>query len=101
VVKRRNDFQFLSLQKEVKMLPSFFRGLMSFLIFIVTTAFGLSCFAGSECDYNPGTVLEFHTEDAGLDLDKLSELEYAYCPAVSQAYDPLTKAVDLALRKKK
>ncbi|PIU68162.1 MAG: hypothetical protein COS84_01550 [Armatimonadetes bacterium CG07_land_8_20_14_0_80_40_9] len=44
------------------MLPSFFRGLMSFLIFIVTTAFGLSCFAGSECDYNPGTVLEFHTE---------------------------------------
>jgi NADH oxidase (H2O2-forming) len=35
----------------------------------------------------------------GLDLAALSGLEFAYCPAVSQAYDPLTKAVDLALRK--
>lgn len=44
------------------MLPSFFRTLISFLIFVVTTAFGLICFAGSEVDYNPGTVLKFHTE---------------------------------------
>lgn len=36
---------------------------------------------------------------AGLTLDKLSEVELAYCPPVSQTYDPLTKAVDLALRK--
>ena len=38
---------------------------------------------------------------AGMDLEALSALEFAYCPAVSQAYDPLTKAVDLALRKKR
>lgn len=38
---------------------------------------------------------------AGLDIHALSALEFAYCPAVSQAYDPLTKAVDLAIRKKK
>jgi NADH oxidase (H2O2-forming) len=37
----------------------------------------------------------------GMTLDKMSELELAYCPAVSQAYDPLVKAVDLALRKRK
>lgn len=38
---------------------------------------------------------------AGMDLDGMSRLELAYCPAVSQAYDPLIKAVDFALRKKR
>lgn len=38
---------------------------------------------------------------AGMTLEQMSGLEFAYCPAVSQAYDPITKAVDLALRKMK
>lgn len=38
---------------------------------------------------------------AKMTLEQMSGLEFAYCPAVSQAYDPLSKAVDLALRKRK
>ncbi len=38
---------------------------------------------------------------AGMTLDALAGLEYAYCPAVSQAYDPVAKAADLAIRKMK
>jgi pyruvate/2-oxoglutarate dehydrogenase complex dihydrolipoamide dehydrogenase (E3) component len=36
---------------------------------------------------------------AGMTLEQMAELEYAYCPAVSQAYDPISKAIDLAIRK--
>ena len=36
---------------------------------------------------------------AKMTLDQIADLEFAYCPAVSQAYDPLAKAADLALRK--
>lgn len=35
-----------------------------------------------------------------MTLEQLSEVELTYCPAVSQTYDPLTKAVDLAIRKR-
>ncbi len=38
---------------------------------------------------------------AGMTLEQMSRLELAYCPAVSQAYDPLIKAVDFAIRKKR
>ncbi|MFH2028342.1 MAG: FAD-dependent oxidoreductase [Nanoarchaeota archaeon] len=37
--------------------------------------------------------------NAGMTLQKLSEVEFAYCPSVSQCYDVLTSAVDLAIRK--
>jgi len=37
---------------------------------------------------------------AGMEIDRVSSLEMAYCPPVSQAYDPLIKAVDLAIRKR-
>ena len=36
---------------------------------------------------------------AGFTLQQLSDVELAYCPAVSQTYDVLTQACDLALRK--
>jgi len=36
---------------------------------------------------------------SGMTLTDLSETEFAYCPAVSQCYDVLTGAVDIALRK--
>jgi NADH oxidase (H2O2-forming) len=36
---------------------------------------------------------------AGMTLDQLAEVELAYCPPVSQTYDTITKAVDLAIRK--
>jgi NADH oxidase (H2O2-forming) len=36
---------------------------------------------------------------AGMTADQLSGIELAYCPPVSQTYDALTKAVDLAIRK--
>ncbi len=36
---------------------------------------------------------------AGMTLDDLSNVELSYCPAVSQTYDVLHQAVDLALRK--
>lgn len=36
---------------------------------------------------------------AGMTADQLSNIELAYCPPVSQTYDALTKAVDLAIRK--
>jgi NADH oxidase (H2O2-forming) len=37
---------------------------------------------------------------SGMTLDKLSEVELTYCPPISQTYDALTKAVDLAIRKR-
>jgi NADH oxidase (H2O2-forming) len=37
----------------------------------------------------------------GLTVQELSELELAYCPAVSETYDVLTKACDFLLRKMK
>ena len=36
---------------------------------------------------------------AGMSLKQLSEVELAYCPAVSQTYDVLQQAVDFALRR--
>lgn len=36
---------------------------------------------------------------AGFTLKQLSDLELAYCPAVSQTYDVLTQACDMGLRK--
>jgi len=36
---------------------------------------------------------------AGMTLQKISEVELAYCPAVSQTYPLLQQAVDIALRK--
>jgi NADH oxidase (H2O2-forming) len=36
---------------------------------------------------------------AGMKLDELSDVELSYCPAISQTYDVLQQAVDLALRK--
>ncbi len=36
---------------------------------------------------------------AGMTIDALGEVELAYCPPVSQTYDTITKAVDLAIRK--
>ncbi len=36
---------------------------------------------------------------AGMTIDQLSEVELAYCPPVSQTYDTITKAADLAIRK--
>jgi NADH oxidase (H2O2-forming) len=36
---------------------------------------------------------------AGLTLNDLSKIELTYCPAISQTYDVLLQAVDLALRK--
>ena len=36
---------------------------------------------------------------SGFSLQQLSDQELAYCPAVSQTYDVLTQAADLALRK--
>ncbi len=38
---------------------------------------------------------------AGMSLKRFSDTEFAYCPAVSQAYDVLSSAVDVALRKTK
>lgn len=37
--------------------------------------------------------------DAGWTLDNLRDAELCYCPAISQAYDVLHQAVDVALRK--
>ena len=36
---------------------------------------------------------------AGMTLQELYDVEFAYCPAVSQSYDVLTSAVEIALRK--
>ena len=36
---------------------------------------------------------------AGMTLSELSDVELTYCPAVSQTYDVLHQAVDIALRK--
>jgi len=36
---------------------------------------------------------------SGMTLQQLSETEFAYCPAISQCYDVLSAAVDIALRK--
>jgi NADPH-dependent 2,4-dienoyl-CoA reductase/sulfur reductase-like enzyme len=38
---------------------------------------------------------------AGMTIDQLGDVELAYCPPVSQTYDTITKAVDLAIRKMK
>ena len=35
----------------------------------------------------------------GMTIDQLGDVELAYCPPVSQTYDTITKAVDLAIRK--
>ena len=37
--------------------------------------------------------------ETDLSLDELSKIELAYCPAVSEVYDPLLRAVDFARRK--
>jgi NADPH-dependent 2,4-dienoyl-CoA reductase/sulfur reductase-like enzyme len=37
----------------------------------------------------------------GMTLEQLSNVELTYCPPISQTYDPLSKAVDLAIRKRK
>lgn len=37
----------------------------------------------------------------GIPLEALPSLELAYCPAVSEVYDPLLRAVDFALRRMK
>ncbi|HOY62964.1 MAG: putative NADH oxidase [bacterium ADurb.Bin236] len=36
---------------------------------------------------------------SGMSLEQLSDVELAYCPPVSQTYDCLSKAADLAIRK--
>ncbi|MCP4138543.1 MAG: FAD-dependent oxidoreductase [bacterium] len=37
----------------------------------------------------------------GIRIDEISRLELAYCPAVSEVYDPLLRAVDFGLRRMK
>ncbi len=37
----------------------------------------------------------------GMNLDDLSRIEMAYCPAVSEVYDPLMRAADFASRRVK
>lgn len=38
---------------------------------------------------------------SGMTLDRMAEIELAYCPPVSQTYDPLMKAADFAIRKRR
>ena len=41
----------------------------------------------------------FSREEAKLSIEDLSKVELAYCPAVSELYDPLLVAADVALRR--
>lgn len=36
---------------------------------------------------------------AGMTVDELSKVEFAYCPAISETYDVLSQAADLAVRR--
>ncbi|HPJ40737.1 MAG TPA: FAD-dependent oxidoreductase [Spirochaetota bacterium] len=98
----KRGFEPLSGKIKSKIRPEYYpdnRDITIKIIFDKNTGLilGAQC-AGSEGAASRINIVSMAVE-FGITIDELSRTELAYCPSVSEVYDPLLRAVDIGLRR--